>query len=1254
MIHHSSFITHHCGEEGWPALDRLGRFSGFLARLGALPEQVGPIRLAQLRDTRLPLPAGWPPGRPDAPPRPGPEVDGDPASPASLGWLAGVYRSAAGAPADRLAALLDALRGRPEWTLTRMWLLECALAWPDAPGGEQQGALLEDLGDLYCQTGDIVQGVQLLDAGRALRRPDDPLAWSGAVRAARWISLINPVAAIDRLADLRTSSAPTAVRFQAGLELLGRDREPAGGFSTTQKAVVADAHSLMRRAREADDLVRGAGAAGLGEADLAALRARALLLSGRWLGASRIRSLREEGRDRLVEALQACAAVDDFHSLSLVLDALGRAHLRLGSFRLAREALEESIALKQKLRDLWGLGASLTGLAECLLAAGQARDSLPYFQVNLLLLESLGSMQVLFVRNLARHLNALVAAGCDPLESTPPPPDLLELARELLARCSSFVASAEADPYCLLLGGSYCRLAARDAPAGEPRRRLAAEGVRKARRARELFAQNGHPVRVAEANRTLAALLLDRAAGQSEGASTPANLQSAICHRQSEEDLAAARLALEEAEQHQQGEAGRVQAELLWARYHQLAGAPYQMQLHLAAARRAAEASGYQALAVGVDSRLGVRLTGPAGPAAGEPDEVVLVALPDEVLSVEVRASDWRDRPLPAYALHAMVESEVGPCPAATPARVLTDHSGRARFEIHARGPARAVFRAAAPDGVHSLALRLVVRPVTIEWAADLASADDPETARLLRQLFGPSCPRLRIARAFASGHSGTRVLLVEPFRDGEQGQEMRGQPCIVKLGPRALLEDERRRYLRWVKELLPVNVSRLDGFTVLHDRAALRMSLVGGTGRGLLSEAREWLVSAAAFDAHLLLERVFVGDLAACWYGNSPRVRDSRPVEELYGRMIPCLLHLADARSAWREARSCDHESFLSSLAASADGAPPVPADAAVGLAEGLRPAAARSFRLGDEVLVAGSAVLGHRQVKGPPGDVGEWEYEMQASDGALRFTFRTSLPPELLEADGARTPRAPLRGVVEATAHDRLSAALRRCCAAFNATHPGECVTLSDDGRWLLVRTAEVSRRWSNPLDHLARLAATEVRCNWSLIHGDLHGRNVLVSPQGQPFYIDFAHTGPGPTLYDFIKFEVYLWHESFAGWPHAEPPAECNLAQAVRLLEDLSAADPARHFPSPYARREAEGRSSWLGLFRQCLATLRSAARPHVVDPAGRDYFVPLALYAALMLRWCDPPADDERRRRRLARQGVLHALEAAALLDGVLAT
>ncbi len=1206
---------------GWPSLDRLGRFTDFLARLAALPGRVGPIDLSRLRDTSLPVPETWPavPTTPSAPDRPPAGVD--------AGWLAAAVRQAGPLPGS-LLGVVRRLRRLPDWTLSCVWLLECALAWEGPRPADRAAAVRGELGDLYCQTGDIIGGVRLLDEGREMLGPGEEETWDFALRAARWIAVPNRAAATGRLLALQQAEgAPPAVRLHAELELLGHDR-PAG----------ADPHDLVERVRRADALAERAAPLGAGGA---AVRARARHLTGLWLGASRIRPLRAAGQDRLLEALHECTQADDFGGASHLLDALGRSHLRLGSFRHASNLFEESIALKQKMRDLWGLGGALTGLAECLLAAGQARASAPYFRVNLLLMEALGGMQVLFARNLARHLNALVAAGCDPLDAGPPAPDLLALAHELLEHYSAFVPNPAEDPYCLLLGGGRLRLAARDAASAADRRAHLEEGVRQAGRARDAFRRQGHWVRVAEADRTLAALLLDRAAGEGLGSVSPVPSPASLSPVQgtgSGDDLARARQALEEAEGRHQGEAGRVQAELLWARYHQLAGAPYQMQLHLAAARRAAEASGAQALALGVDARLGVQLTGPTGPAPAQlpssggapgPDEVVVLASPGETVPFEVRATDWRDRPLPAYALLGLVEAEEGSAPRVSPARVVTDHAGRARFEITALGPARAVFRAAAPDGVHALALRVVVVPVELEWAADLAGAgaDDAHASRLLRQLFGPGCARLRIAREFTGGRSGTRVLLAEPFFRAEGEAEVRGQPCIVKLGPRGLLEDERRRYLRFVKDLLPVNVSRLDGFTTWHDAAALRMSLVGDARPGQVREAREWLAGAAAFDAHLLLERVFVGDLGPCWYANSPRQRDPAPVGELFGPMLPCLLHLADAAAPSQQ---------------------PVAGPASLG--EGLRPPAGRAFRAGEVVTVHAGALLG---CKPAPGG---WEYEFRAEGPPLRFTFRTPLSPELVEADaGAGKGPRLVRGVVESTAHDRLAAALGRCLAAFNETHPGERVGLSPDGRWLLAEAEGLSRRLPNPLDHLGGLLAAELPCNWSLTHGDLHGRNVLVGPQGQPFYIDFARTGAGPTVFDFIKFETYLWHENFAGWPHGGPPPGCDLAGAVRLLEEFSAADPARHFPSPYARPANDAaRGAWPGLFRQCLATLRSAARPHVVDGGGRDYFVPLALYAALMLRWCDPDgAADPAARRTRARQGVVHALASASLLAGVLA-
>jgi hypothetical protein len=165
------------------------------------------------------------------------------------------------------------------------------------------------------------------------------------------------------------------------------------------------------------------------------------------------------------------------------------------------------------------------------------------------------------------------------------------------------------------------------------------------------------------------------------------------------------------------------------------------------------------------------------------------------------------------------------------------------------------------------------------------------------------------------------------------------------------------------------------------------------------------------------------------------------------------------------------------------------------------------------------------------------------------------------------------------------------------------------------------------------------------------------VIVGQQGQPFYIDFGKTGLGPTLFDFVKYEVYLWHDNFAGWPQGEAPPECGLAGALRLLEDASAADPWRRFPSPYALLPfSAGRPDWRTCFAQCLATLRSAARPYILAADDQDYFLPLCLAAALMLRWCDPEsAGDERGRRQAGRRGTVHALVSASLLaSGVVPT
>ena len=257
-------------------------------------------------------------------------------------------------------------------------------------------------------------------------------------------------------------------------------------------------------------------------------------------------------------------------------------------------------------------------------------------------------------------------------------------------------------------------------------------------------------------------------------------------------------------------------------------------------------------------------------------------------------------------------------------------------------------------------------------------------------------------------------------------------------------------------------------------------------------------------------------------------------------------------------------------------------------------------------------------------------------------------------------RTRRRAAPGVRGSSNRPRTTgcpSALRRCCdrlqpdASRSRASPS---ATTSDSCWC--RRARSSRRLSNPLDHLARLSGKRVAVQLVADPRRLARAKHPRRPAGPAV---LHRLRPHRLRADGVRLP------QVRGLPLARELRRLAARRAARGVQPrprrcacwrISArADPARHFPSPYARRDGRfGRSqSGRRLFRQCLATLRSAARPHVVDPGGRDYFLPLALYTGLMLRWCDPSrTDDESQQRRLARQGVVHALASASLVDGVL--
>lgn len=76
-------------------------------------------------------------------------------------------------------------------------------------------------------------------------------------------------------------------------------------------------------------------------------------------------------------------------------------------------------------------------------------------------------------------------------------------------------------------------------------------------------------------------------------------------------------------------------------------------------------------------------------------------------------------------------------------------------------------------------------------------------------------------------------------------------------------------------------------------------------------------------------------------------------------------------------------------------------------------------------------------------------------------------------------------------------------------------------------------------------------EIQTRWCCVHGDLHGENILVSPEGEVLVIDYGDVGPGSAAYDPVSLELsaVLQDNQTRGpdWPTAD---------ACRQWHDLDA--------------------------------------------------------------------------------------------------
>lgn len=132
---------------------------------------------------------------------------------------------------------------------------------------------------------------------------------------------------------------------------------------------------------------------------------------------------------------------------------------------------------------------------------------------------------------------------------------------------------------------------------------------------------------------------------------------------------------------------------------------------------------------------------------------------------------------------------------------------------------------------------------------------------------------------------------------------------------------------------------------------------------------------------------------------------------------------------------------------------------------------------------------------------------------------------------------------------------------------------------------------------LSEFAEVEAAQVDCTRAVIHGDLHGENVLVVEGTRPVLVDFAYTEVGPAMLDPVTLEMsFLFH------PSSPAARDGRAIQYDRWAEGDYLPDNRQQATVQRCRSWAfEGRSSPEFLAVSYAHAIRHLKRGDTVDPA-----------------------------------------------------
>lgn len=362
---------------------------------------------------------------------------------------------------------------------------------------------------------------------------------------------------------------------------------------------------------------------------------------------------------------------------------------------------------------------------------------------------------------------------------------------------------------------------------------------------------------------------------------------------------------------------------------------------------------------------------------------------------------------------------------------------------------------------------------VSVEFAPSFAQELDSDTLFILRRAFY-GYDKVRVESRLLGGYSASQLYIVTPLYADNRADAS----VVVKIAPSDLIQDEAQRYERFVQRTLPPLTARLEEKPTIPEGLGiglLKYTLIANGAKP--TDMRHIIPTWTEKEiADWLNNALFEGFGAHWWRQNRPYRFEAW---QEYDSMLPPLLTLELQKS---------------------DNTPPE----AHTLKFPVKRTRLHKIQYGEVVVLENFLV---QKINMEQQSIVLAIGNSNGENRALHIEVRGIDFNEDMYYRGEVVER--IVGRVWQTRDELLQQFIKALSPDF-APSKAEIPYVNE-------------RTLPNTLTHYHQLLDTTINSTISIIHGDLHLGNILLSPSKQALLIDFAHTREGHTLFDWATLEL-----------------------------------------------------------------------------------------------------------------------------------